>query len=253
MNLPVIDLDVVGGGGGSGLNFKYSATNYADLLTKVGMIEGDLAYVYNSQGSWILLNRRPAGVYQYQLGVWEYGSQDLQDQIEGLLTNEFKVKVTGGDTTGAFLGSKLITTDDIEISLNNIGGNETLSLLLSKSDPRSFSFTRNNNDFVQANGIFYESVAKIAYVGSDDSRVPTNIIANVWNDGGTSVTLRVSDVTNFNTIAEVTGITSSSSTNLVDMGVLSNLPSGNAVFSVELILVGGGMGDQAKISSLTIY
>ena len=81
MNLPVIDLDVLSGGSGAGgLGFKFTATNYADLLTKLGMVEGDLGIVYNSQGVW-LVNRKLKGIYIYQSGAWEYANQELQDRL----------------------------------------------------------------------------------------------------------------------------------------------------------------------------
>jgi hypothetical protein len=95
-NLPVIDLDDSGGGSGGTGKWKFTATNYADLLTKVGMVEGDLAWVYTAQGTWPI-NKRPEGAYQYISGVWEYGSQSLQDRI--LETDELKEILAIGNTT----------------------------------------------------------------------------------------------------------------------------------------------------------
>lgn len=119
--------------------------------------------------------------------------------------------------------------------------------------PQSFSFTRNNNDFLQENNGAYQSLCKITYGGTDLFGIHTNIITNAWNDGGTSISIEIFDTTNGNQIAEVTGITSASIDNIVNLGTLTNLPTGQAVFEVRVLLVGGGMGDQAKISSLTIY
>jgi len=116
---------------------------------------------------------------------------------------------------------------------------------------QSYAFTRNNSEFVQEGGT--DVVAKITYAGSTTLGIPTNIIANVWNDGGTSVDITITDETNSNQIAQLLGITSSSEENIADLGTLSNIPLANAVISITLTLNGGGMGDDARISSLTIY
>lgn len=57
-----------------------------------------------------------------------------------------------------------------------------------------------------------------------------------------SVRVRIRDITNSNTIAEQTGLTPPTYPNLTiqDMGTLSNLPSGEAIFLVEASRVGGG-------------
>lgn len=187
-------------------------------------------------------------------GIWKKKNDaGVVTLVSGASGNDELVAVSNSDTTPGFLGSKLLTSSDISINLNNPFGDENLDLTLIKTDVQSFSFTRNNNDFVQENSLTYVSVSKITYVGTDRLRTPTNIIANVWNDGGTSVSVRVTDITNANVIAELTGITSSSDINIEDLGALSNLPNSPALFLVELLQIGGGMADNAKISSLTIY
>jgi len=111
-NLPVIDLDASGSGSGVFQLWKYTATNYADLLTKTGMVEGDLAIVYNSQGVW-LINRKLKGVYIYQSGVWEYANQELQDQIQSL---DLEKVMNVNNITGS---NDLIVSDNQQIILNN--------------------------------------------------------------------------------------------------------------------------------------
>lgn len=112
-----------GGSGGGGLNFKFTATNYTDLLTKVGMVEGDLAYVYNGQGVWPI-NRRTAGVYMFQSGVWNYASQELQDQI---IVSQGKVKIDSADSVYGYLEDKLIAATDTFL-IPTAGPNKTLSI-----------------------------------------------------------------------------------------------------------------------------
>lgn len=124
---------------------------------------------------------------------------------------------------------------------------------LVKARPQSVSFTRNNNNFLQTASASYEAVAKVEYLGSDVLGIPDTIDVNAWNDGGTSISIEIQDVTNGNQIAEATVVTSSSEVNIEDLGTLSNIPTGPAMFEIRLLLVGGGMGDQAKASTFSIY
>ena len=121
-----------------------------------------------------------------------------------------------------------------------------------KTQSQPFVFTTNNNDFIQENNGAYTSVAKISYAGSDRLGIPRSIFGNIWNDGGISVSIQIFDVTNSLQIAELTGIVSASEANISDLGALTNVPTGRAVFEIRLLQVGGGMGDNAKMSSITI-
>jgi len=47
-NTGALNVSLVGGGGDTPKLFGYTATNYNDLLTKSGMTDSDLAYVFNS-------------------------------------------------------------------------------------------------------------------------------------------------------------------------------------------------------------
>ncbi len=123
--------------------------------------------------------------------------------------------------------------------------------------PQSFAFTRNNQRYVDTNDDEYQTVASPMYPGSDALGIPTTIEANCWNDGGTSISVRIIDLTNGDevtpvVIAEATGITTSDEFNIEDLGSLSNIPTGSILLGVQLLLTGGGMGDDAAISSLTI-
>lgn len=119
--------------------------------------------------------------------------------------------------------------------------------------PQSVSFTRNNNNFIETSDSSYEAVAKVEYLGSDVLGIPDTIDVNAWNDGGTSISIEIFDVSNGNQIAEVTGVTSTSEANIQNLGALANIPTGEAMFEIRLKLVGGGMGDDAKISTFSIY
>jgi len=84
--------------GGSGVGFKYTATNYTDLTTVVApsATEGDLAIVSNSQGVW-LINRKLKGVYIYQSGNWEYANQELQNYLQTAVQPGDNISVLNND------------------------------------------------------------------------------------------------------------------------------------------------------------
>jgi len=215
------------------------------------------------EGTTNLYNRIPSGgaIGQY---IRKNGASDYDTNWATLPSNTDElVKVSATDTTTGYLTNKIIgTAGKIVVGISNPLADEKIVLTVGSNIfdktvdtiPVHTSFTRNNSDHVQENSGAYTTVAKIIYAGSSVLGVPTSIIANVWNDGATSVDIRVIDATNGDVvIAELTGITSSFDGNIPNLGTLSNIPTGNASFEVQLALNGGGMGDQARISSLTIY
>jgi len=142
----VIHLDTLGGNGVSSL-WKYTAINYADLLTKTGMNEGDLAIVYNSQGVW-LINRKLKGVYMYQSGVWEYANQELQTKIEQI-TSSLKEK-SGEVLAASFAGNpkRASVVFSTPFSDNNYSiALTTNSLANSAYNPKVDSATKTANGF----------------------------------------------------------------------------------------------------------
>ena len=98
-------------GGGVAKPFAFTSDNYAGLTSLVGMVEGDLAYVVNSQGTQWLPSTLggsfyPNGVYIYANNTWasdrnsisyelyldEYRLTDLENRLE--LTNGVKGEIT---------------------------------------------------------------------------------------------------------------------------------------------------------------
>ena len=98
-------------GGGVAKPFAFTSDNYTGLTSLVGMVEGDLAYVVNSQGTQWLPSTLggsfyPNGVYIYVNNTWasdrnsisyelyldEYRLTDLENRLE--LTNGVKGEIT---------------------------------------------------------------------------------------------------------------------------------------------------------------
>lgn len=66
--------------------FKYSATNYNDLLTKTGMVANDIALVLNSQGV-LWINYKGSGFYIYDGTNWVSDKQAISDQFNTTLAD----------------------------------------------------------------------------------------------------------------------------------------------------------------------
>ncbi len=66
--------------------FKYSATNYNDLLTKTGMVANDVALVLNSQGV-LWISYKGAGFYIYDGTNWVSDKQAISNQFNTTLAD----------------------------------------------------------------------------------------------------------------------------------------------------------------------
>ena len=107
----------------------------------------------------------------------------------------------------------------------------------------------NAYNYIFTNNLFYTIFNKFCFCGTDVAGTPTNIkiIAHI-EKAEDSCSVRVYDVTNSKVICEKTGIVNLTS-EVIDLGILSNLPSGNAVFEIQAKSTDG---DEIRISSLAI-
>jgi len=87
--------------------------------------------------------------------------------------------------------------------------------------------------FVEANGSSYSKRAAFVFGGTTNVSSIMKINLNAWRSGGSSADFRIYDITNAEVIAEV-NVTSTSEENLVDMGTISNLPTGAAIFELQI-------------------
>jgi len=95
--------------------------------------------------------------------------------------------------------------------------------------------------YVTTSSSTYDVMSKFRFAGTDKLGTAIKIYVNAWRvSGAGTVDVRIFDATNVIAIAELTGITSTLDTNLVDLGVLSALPTGAAVFEIQGRRVGGG-------------
>ncbi len=96
-----------------------------------------------------------------------------------------------------------------------------------------------SNRFLALVGASYTAFKDVIYLGA--SKNLTKVFVLIDYNGVGTVDMKIFDVTNAQTIAEKTGITTSG-IEILDLGTISNLPSANAQFEVQFRKNGGGTG-----------
>lgn len=97
----------------------------------------------------------------------------------------------------------------------------------------------------------YETVGAFTFVGSDCCCKPHVAKFVIEATGDAEVDVRVQDVTNVQTIAELTGQTGTGPTIKTDSSV-ANLPAGEAVFELQIKKSAGAGGNKARIYELCL-
>ena len=96
----------------------------------------------------------------------------------------------------------------------------------------------------------YETLVPFIFGGTTRyGSSPTKIYLLAWCDSGMTFDLKVQDVTNAQTIGEVTGLSNTAAA-IVDLGTLSNLPAGQAIF--ELQFKGSVSNKVGYVSALSV-
>jgi len=88
------------------------------------------------------------------------------------------------------------------------------------------------NSYISTVATGYAVLSKFIYTGSSDIGAITKIYATVSQANGATTSIRIYDVTNALVIAELTGFNDTTTT-IKDLGAISNLPSGQAIFEIQ--------------------
>ena len=98
-----------------------------------------------------------------------------------------------------------------------------------------YSFHDNNQADISTGSVTYKKMLSMIFRGTTLLGVPSKLQAGIFVSGGgtPSMDIKVFDVTNLMTIAEKTNVTNTVET-ITDLGTLSNLPTGLALFEVQL-------------------
>lgn len=166
-----------GGGETPAAIYNFTATNYTDLVTNVAPTanELDLARVYNSQGIWGI-NRKVSGAYIYKSGVWEYASQDLQDEIKSNDTDIADLQTNKVDkVAGKQLSTEDYTTAEKANLANQSGvntGDETTATIQAKRPIKTLE-----GKSLEGSGNLQLPKASLQY---EDGTTNTALTVNVW-------------------------------------------------------------------------
>jgi len=133
------------------------------------------------------------------------------------------------------------------IALTNNADDVTIDAVLPSQD---LSFSDGSTRYFETSSASYVVVGDLAFQGTDHL-TPSAIQAIAWADSGATAGVRIYDVTNSQTIAEKTDITGTTKA-AVDLGTLSNLSAGAAVWEVQLQRVSGSGPDKARISGVSV-
>lgn len=97
---------------------------------------------------------------------------------------------------------------------------------------QSMQLSTVNYPYLESAGAVYTLISQFIFLGTTKLGTPTKIKSITWRNGGDTVDIRIYDVTNSQIICEKTGIVDLVAT-VHDLGTLSNLPSGEAIFEIQ--------------------
>lgn len=107
------------------------------------------------------------------------------------------------------------------------------------------------NNSAETNSTSYSVVSRLIFCGTNDIGTPTEIKALLEMNNTTDISCRIYDVTNAQTVVESTNLTTNTPT-IVNLGAISNISTGEAIWEVQLLRTGGGGSGRARIHSLQI-
>jgi hypothetical protein len=129
------------------------------------------------------------------------------------------------------LDGRFIKVDDVTVKVN--GSQQLYAVSSGGAASIEYSWASDSQPFLKNSNSTYEVQAYGRFPGSTATGTPTSIKIGVWNsDSAGRISVKIYDRTNGNTIAEKTNI-AGTSPQMIDMGTLSNVPTGAALFEVQ--------------------
>lgn len=155
--------------------------------------------------------------------------------------------ITAGEFTESLPGSQSVV-QQLGYVVHAIAGTTGRLLvdLRGIADPRSnrasivLSFQSSSSPYISVNSSTYSTVSSFIYAGSSSIFSPSQIKAVLsGTNAPTTGAIRIQDLTNNLTIAEVTGANPGTTSVIIDLGLVSNLPSTEAIFEVQVLKSSG--------------
>jgi len=178
-------------------------------------------------------------------GIEASATQDQSDgQIETAYNNQVSIVSQAEAEAGASTTVRRWTAERVKKAIEalmTVAGIATIN----------FSYTGENGDGAETKSASYETVASFIFEGSTALAVISAIKVIVSADGATSGSIRIFDFTNTQVIAELSMFTETSQV-IKDLGTISNVPAGEALFEVQLLKTGGGGAARVLCSSVQV-
>jgi len=162
---------------------------------------------------------------------------------------------TDDSAAGYTVGSRWIntTTDKEYVCLDSTATSavwtETTQAGGASSYYQTVLFSDGTNPWTESASVTYKLMGCIMYPGSTVTGSLTKISAILFLGAGTDLDIRIYDSTNSQVIVEKIDITDSTAT-IHDLGTISNVPTGEAIFNIELLATGSGR--KANLHSILI-
>ena len=116
-----------------------------------------------------------------------------------------------------------------------------------------FGLRTTANPYVETNAGVYETVGRFIFKGGTVIGTPIDIKIIGHITGTTALDCRIQDITNALSIATNTSAATLLVPTVNSLGAITNIPTGEAVFEVQVQKNGGGGGDRARISAVEFY
>jgi hypothetical protein len=162
-----------------------------------------------------------------------------------------KVRVSANDTTPDYLEQKVrADPESMDVNVMEEGGNEYLEIALRNSGSHrigeTYSWVQQAYDYLEENSTSYIVKARCILSGTNRMGLPKKILVSATQVSTGVGYLRLWDSSNGNTIAEkaITNL----SFDVVDMGLLTNLPEEPAMLEVQMRSAGGKL----RVSSIIV-
>jgi hypothetical protein len=171
---------------------------------------------------------------------WQFGENG---SLENIIIPSELAAVAGAATVGY---------DDTGQPLTATNVQDAIAVAAAGSKFLELAITGFNDPFNQTKNLTYTTLAQFIYRGSDETGAIQSINVLIANEDATAYgDIRILDTTNVNVIAEVLLFNSATFT-IQDLGTVSNVPTGPAVFEIQVRRNPFGTNKQSRLAGLSM-